>query len=1068
MKNVLGGLTKYPTGLSSSYQGLDEIFGCLLQQLSQGLLDSTTALELSRSFERFELQLGFELLSNIIQQPNPQHSVHEEHNSTYSDTYLYIIGQGRVRLLGFDQSKGREVSVEVLDVSGDSLGADQQLCNESLPYRAIAASEGWIARIRFDQLQPWLERFPELEAHWRQQAQNRQRLIFWKTLTQLRSQSHLAIEQLLPYIEEIQIRAGESLADVATEQPGHFWLHGGEIEPQGAESNAHRLPPTIGESWGHPQPIPTDWVAQTDLSVYWLPLEHWQAAQGIAPVLAAAQPESANGNKPNPSLTSKTPRRLVHKARTQTLPVPQPQPEPTSFESPDTQPIAFPQPTTGRYRGRQFWRGYHFIQQQSSSDCGPTCLAMIGRYWGKRFSLNSLRELADVGRAGASLKGLTKAAQTLGFKATPVRASLSRLQQQKNPWIAHWQGDHYVVVYRVKGDRVLMADPAMGKRLVPRQEFLTNWSGYALLLEPTAQLAAAPEEKRSLKRFWGLLWPHRSILLQIILASLLLQVFGLITPLFTQIILDRVVVNKSLITLQVFAIGLVIFGVWSIGIGVTRRYLLFYYSNRLSLTFISGFINHTLSLPLKFFESRQVGDIITRVQETSKIKAFLTQQVIGTWLDVLMVFVYAGLMFYYNWQLTLLVLATIPPIAILTVVASPFLRQKSREVFKEVAAQNSLLVEMMTGVATVKSTAAEQEVRWRWEDRFTSQLNTQFKAFHLSNGLQAVSGLFNTLGSTALLWYGATLVIQDQLTIGQFVAFNMLIGKVTSPILSLVALWDRFQEILVSVERLNDVFGTQPEEHPQQPMLTLPQIRGDVTLENVTFRYGEQEEHNTLENIGLEVQAGETVALVGRSGSGKSTLVKLLQGLYHPTSGRITIDGHDIRHVSPQSLRSQLGVVPQDCFLFSGTILENISLYRPEFTLEQVVEVAKLAEAHAFIQALPLGYNTKVGERGSTLSGGQRQRIAIARALLGNPRILILDEATSSLDTESERRFQENLARISRDRTTFIIAHRLSTVRNANRILVLDRGVLVEQGTHEELMAIQGLYYHLAQQQLQL
>ncbi|MEQ8958434.1 MAG: peptidase domain-containing ABC transporter, partial [Coleofasciculus sp. C2-GNP5-27] len=278
----------------------------------------------------------------------------------------------------------------------------------------------------------------------------------------------------------------------------------------------------------------------------------------------------------------------------------------------------------------------------------------------------------------------------------------------------------------------------------------------------------------------------------------------------------------------------------------------------------------------------------------------------------------------------------------------------------------------------------------------------------------------------------------------------------------------RFQEILVSVERLNDVFGTQPEEHPQQPMLTLPQIRGDVTLENVTFRYGEQEEHNTLENISLEVQAGETVALVGRSGSGKSTLVKLLQGLYHPTSGRITIDGHDIRHVSPQSLRSQLGVVPQDCFLFSGTILENISLYRPEFTLEQVIEVAKLAEAHAFIQALPLGYNTKVGERGSTLSGGQRQRIAIARALLGNPRILILDEATSSLDTESERRFQDNLARISRDRTTFIIAHRLSTVRNANRILVLDRGILVEQGTHQELMALQGLYYHLAQQQLDL
>jgi ATP-binding cassette subfamily B protein len=456
------------------------------------------------------------------------------------------------------------------------------------------------------------------------------------------------------------------------------------------------------------------------------------------------------------------------------------------------------------------------------------------------------------------------------------------------------------------------------------------------------------------------------------------------------------------------------------------------------------------------------------VQETQKIQIFLTKQVISTWLDALMAIVYVGLMSYYNLQLTLLVLAMIPPIAILTAIASPFLRQLSREIFNETAGQNSLLVETMTGVATVKSVAGEQEVRWRWEDRLTSQLNVQFKGQKLSIGLQSVGGLINTIGSTALLWYGATLVIQDQLTIGQFVAFNMLIGNVINPILALVSLWDEFQEILVSVERLNDVFSTQPEESLQQPMLILPQIRGDVQFENVTFRYGEDEERNTLQNISLEICSGQTIAIVGRSGSGKSTLVKLLQGLYHPTTGRIYVDGHDIRHISPQSLRSQLGVVPQECFLFSGTILENITLYRPEFTLEQAVEVAKLAEAHAFIQSLPLGYQTKVGERGSTLSGGQRQRIAIARALLGNPRILILDEATSSLDTESERRFQQNLARISRDRTTLIIAHRLSTVRHADCILVLDRGILAERGTHDELIALRGLYYHLAQQQLDL
>ncbi|HEY9659814.1 MAG TPA: peptidase domain-containing ABC transporter, partial [Allocoleopsis sp.] len=434
-----------------------------------------------------------------------------------------------------------------------------------------------------------------------------------------------------------------------------------------------------------------------------------------------------------------------------------------------------------------------------------------------------------------------------------------------------------------------------------------------------------------------------------------------------------------------------------------------------------------------------------------KIQQFLVEQVVLAWLDFLTGFVYLGLMLYYNWQLTLLVLVLIPPILLLTLGATPMLRRISREIFKDTADQNSVLVEMMTGVATIKSTATEHEMRWRWEDHLTRQINTQFQGQKLGIGLQATSGLISSLGNAILLWYGATLVIQNQLTIGQFVAFNMMLGYVISPVIALANLWDELQEVLISVERLDDVFGTQPEETRENFLLPLPPLRGEVQFEDVTFRYSEEEDGNTLQNISFQVQPGQTIAIVGRSGSGKTTLVKLLQGLYHPNRGRVTIDGHDIRHVSPASLRSQLGVVPQECFLFSGTILENIALYRPEFDLEKVIDTAKLAEAHAFIQSLPLGYSTKVGERGSALSGGQRQRIAIARALISDPQILILDEATSSLDTESERRFQRNLAQIRRNRTTFIIAHRLSTVRNADQILVLDRGVLVEQGTHQEL-----------------
>jgi len=500
----------------------------VLHRSSQGFLEQETAEALSQCWELLEFQLGDELSTNTLLKPAPQPSVHSEHNAQDLAKNLYIIGEGRVRLLGFDPQKGREVSVGVLQ-GGDTFGADAGWGNESLPYQVVAASSGWMACISWEQLQPWLERCPELATHWRQQAQQRQCLSFLKTLTSLRSQSSLILQQLLIYIEETQIPVGDSLADFAASQPGYYWLRSGQIHTQEQTDKPNCQPPTIGEGWGYPQEVPTDWVAQTELSVYRLPQASWEAAQEIVPTLAPGDGSDTNGKTAKPTLKASPKKRLTPVSSvpsptisTQAAPNTQPQ-------SSDTQSIAFPQPATKRYRGRQFWRGYPFIQQQSSSDCGPTCLAMIGRYWGKRFSINTLRELAGVGRAGASLTGLTKAAQTLSFQATPVRASLSRIAEQQNPWIAHWQGDHYVVVYRVKGDRVLMADPAMGKRLVPRQEFLTNWTGFALLLEPTAQLAAMPDEKLSLKRFWGLLWPHRGILLQVILASLMLQVFGLIT-----------------------------------------------------------------------------------------------------------------------------------------------------------------------------------------------------------------------------------------------------------------------------------------------------------------------------------------------------------------------------------------------------------------------------------------------------------------------------------------------------------------------------------------------------------
>jgi ABC-type bacteriocin/lantibiotic exporter with double-glycine peptidase domain len=431
------------------------------------------------------------------------------------------------------------------------------------------------------------------------------------------------------------------------------------------------------------------------------------------------------------------------------------------------------------------------------------------------------------------------------------------------------------------------------------------------------------------------------------------------------------------------------------------------------------------------------------------------------------VFVYVGLMFWYSWKMALLVLVIVPPFVLLTLLATPFLQRISREIFNAGATESSYLIESFTGIRTIKSMAIERTVRWHWEELFHKALKTTFSGQVIRNVLVMFSSTIEAVATTALLWFGAWQVIQNQLTVGQLVAFNMLLGNVMHPFQRLSVLWNQLQEVVIAVERIDDVIEAEPEEDLEnQVRQFLPPIQGYIRFEQVTFRYHPESEINTLENISFDVQPGQVVALVGRSGSGKTTLGKLILGLYAPTEGKILIDGYDVTRVALRSLRQQVGVVDQDTFLFGGTIRDNISISHPEAKLEEVMEAAQQAGADQFIRDLPMGYETQIGEAGGTLSGGQRQRLAIARALLGNPRLLILDEATSSLDAESERIIQTNLAAIAKTRTTLIIAHRLSTVRNADLILVLDRGVLVEKGTHDELMAKRGQYFYLNQQQL--
>jgi HlyB family type I secretion system ABC transporter len=733
------------------------------------------------------------------------------------------------------------------------------------------------------------------------------------------------------------------------------------------------------------------------------------------------------------------------------------------------QQIYFPTPAI---RLGQWWQrrttNYPFYAQQSAADCGAACLVMIGRYWGKPFKINRVREMAVISRDGSSLKTLATAAENLGFNSRPVKASLDQLAKQRLPVIAHWKGNHYVVIYEITAKQVIVGDPAIGQRRLTPAEFNKDWTGYGLLLEPTLALTQVAKEQSG--TFWqllDLLKPHRVVIGEIFVASIVLQIFGLISPIFTQLILDRAIIHKSADSLTTFSIGLVIMSVFQIAMSALRQYLIYMTAIRIDTAMIVGFIRHAFSLPLSYFDTRQVGDITSRMEENHKIRSFITGETLGIILDILSVFVYVVLMYVYSWKMASLVMVTIPPFIILSLASTPFLKKISREVFSATAEENSYLIEALTGVRTVKSMAVEKSVRWRWEELLNHEIKQRYRSKMLGISLGVVSSGLDSFSRVALLWLGASLVISGEFSIGQLFAFNILAANVISPFKRLAGFWNEFQEVTIAIERICDVIEAPPEEDLHLGnRQRLGKLRGQVVFDRVTFRYNPHTETNTLENLSFAIQPGQKVALVGRSGSGKTTISKLLLGLYTSTAGKILIDGKDITSIALHSLRAQIGVVDQNTFLFSGSIYENIALGQPNITQKEVQQAAFLAGADEFINRMPMGYETQIGEGGGMLSGGQRQRLAIARALVGNPRLLIFDEATSSLDTESERLIQKNLETICQGRSTLIIAHRLSTVQNADLILVLDQGLLVESGSHRELMAQRGQYFYLNQQQL--
>jgi subfamily B ATP-binding cassette protein HlyB/CyaB len=657
---------------------------------------------------------------------------------------------------------------------------------------------------------------------------------------------------------------------------------------------------------------------------------------------------------------------------------------------------------------------------------------------------------------------LLLAAKHLGLKAKRSSTTVDRLNLAALPALARMNDGRWVVLAQCDGQRVLFQDVAAETSrptIEPLPVFDAQFSGELLLVASRASLAGELA-KFDFSWFIPSLVKHRRLLGEVLLISLFLQLFALVTPLFSQVVMDKVLVHKGLSTLDVLVIGLTLIVVFESVLNALRAYVFSHTTSRIDVELGSRLFRHLVQLPLAYFQARRVGQTVARVRELESIRSFLTGNALTLVLDLAFSVVFVGVMLLYSVPLTLIVLLSFPVYVVLMITVVPVLRARLNEKFARSAENQALLVEAVTGIQTVKATALEPALARRWDEQLAAYVSAGFRTQNLASVAHEGIALTGKIINALTLWYGARLVMSNDLSVGQFVAFNMFAQRVAQPIMRIAQMWTDFQQTGISMQRLGDVLNTRTEV-PPSTAAQLPPVKGRITLDQVVFRY-RPEAPPVLHGVSLDVRPGEIIGIVGRSGSGKSTLTKLVQRLYTPEQGRLLVDGLDISLIDAAQLRRQVGVVLQENFLFHRSVRENIAITDPAAPLQQIMAAAQMAGAHEFISELPEGYDTLVGEQGASLSGGQRQRVAIARALFSNPRILIFDEATSALDYESEAIVQRNMAAICRGRTVLIIAHRLSAVRHAHRIIVMDKGRIVEAGPHDQLAAKRdGLYAHL-------
>lgn len=698
------------------------------------------------------------------------------------------------------------------------------------------------------------------------------------------------------------------------------------------------------------------------------------------------------------------------------------------------------------------------MQPEPKIDTGLVSLILLLRFLGVAADPQQIQH--QLGGAVCEITEILRIAKQLELKARATKTDWERLSKTALPAIARRKDGTFFILGKLTNEGALIQDPCSGRpELYRRDQFEDQWSGELILITRRAGLG-------DLVRRFDVTWflqamvKYKRLLGEVLVASFFLQLFALISPLFFQVVIDKVLVHRGLSTLHILVFGLITVAVFETILGALRTYVFSHTTNRIDVELGARLFKHLAALPIAYFEARRTGDSVARVRELENIRNFLTSSALTLVIDLFFTFVFLGVMAYYSVSLTLVVLFSFPFFIAISAGVTPIFKKRLDEKFNRGAENQSFLVESITGIETLKAMAVEPQMQRRWEEQLAGYVKASFRVLNLANWASQSVQMISKIVTAAILFFGAGAVMDGRMSVGELVAFNMLTGHVIQPVLRLAQIWQDFHQARLSVERLGDILNTVPEPTFTPGRMALPAITGEISFEHVTFRY-RLDGAEALKDIHLKILAGQVVGIVGASGSGKSTLAKLVQRLYTPESGRVLVDGVDLSMVDVSWLRRQVGVVLQENVLFNRSIRENIALADPGIPMPRVIDAAKLAGAHEFILELPQGYDTIVEERGTSLSGGQRQRIAIARALITNPRILIFDEATSALDYESERIIQENMREIVKSRTVLIIAHRLSSVRQCDRIITIEKGRIIEDGTHDALSKSGGRYASL-------